>query len=444
MLAGSFLRRSTSKRLKGFITALWLIALTLPALGQSLNSFDRERGRLMLKTIHSDIKKYYYDPNFHGIDLEAHFKEADNKIKEATSIGQMFGIIAQAMLDFDDSHTFFLPPQRASTTDYGLYMKMIGDRCHITAVRPGSDAEAKGIKVGDQVLSIDGFEVTRENSWKMDYAYRVLRPKAGVRAVVQSPGGQPRQVDVMATVKKGVMIQKVDEDFIDNFLREAEKDAYLTRHRHHEIGKDLFIWKMPQFDLSDGEVDEMMDKARKHKALILDLRGNGGGYETTLKRLVGNFFGQEVKIADRKGRKESKPVIAKPRASNYFEGDLIVLVDSQSGSAAEVFARIIQLEKRGIVLGDRTLGAVMLSKRYSYESGVDIVAYYGASITEFDLIMTDGKSLEHVGVKPDELLLPSAAALAAKRDPVLSRAAALAGVTLDPVAAGALFPVEWK
>ncbi|HYP27237.1 MAG TPA: S41 family peptidase [Blastocatellia bacterium] len=443
MLAGSFSQRPTSKPLKGFVLVLWLIALTLPALGQSLSSFDRERGRLMLRTIQSDIKKYYYDPNFRGIDLEAHFKEADDKIKDATSIGQMFGIIAQAMLAFDDSHTFFLPPQRASTTDYGLYIKMIGDRCHIMAVRPGSDAEAKGVKVGDQVLSIDGFEVTRENSWKIDYAYRVLRPKAGVRAVVQSPGGQPRQVDVMATVKKGKVIQRFEEDWGD-WLREQEKDIHLSRHRYHEVGKDLFIWKMPQFDLSDGDVDEMMDKARKHKALILDLRGNGGGYETTLKRLVGNFFGQEVKIADRKGRKEIKPIIAKPRASSYFEGDLIVLVDSQSGSAAEVFARVIQLEKRGIVLGDRTAGAVMLSKRYSYESGVDIVAYYGASITEFDLIMKDGKSLEHVGVKPDELLLPSAAALAAKRDPVLSRAAALAGVTLDPAEAGALFPVEWK
>jgi hypothetical protein len=58
--------------------------------------------------------------------------------------------------------------------------------------------------------------------------------------------------------------------------------------------------------------------------------------------------------------------------------------------------------------------------------------------------MADGNGLEKVGVTPDELLLPSGADLLAKRDPVLSRAAALAGLKLDPEKAGALFPVKWK
>src|SRR5215510_6507122 len=114
-------------------------------------------------------KNNYYDLNYHGIDLEARFKAADEKMQQAQSVGQVFGIIAQALLDFDDSHTFFLPPGRSNSLEYGWQMQAIGDRCYVVAVKPGSDAEAKGLKPGDEVLSIGGFKPTRELMWKLNY-----------------------------------------------------------------------------------------------------------------------------------------------------------------------------------------------------------------------------------------------------------------------------------
>ena len=58
--------------------------------------------------------------------------------------------------------------------------------------------------------------------------------------------------------------------------------------------------------------------------------------------------------------------------------------------------------------------------------------------------MADGKSLEHVGVTPDEIKLPAAADLAAHRDPVLAYAASLLGVTMTAEKAGSFFPIEWR
>ncbi len=83
----------------------------------------------------------------------------------------------------------------------------------------------------------------------------------------------------------------------------------------------------------------------------------------------------------------------------------------------------------------------MTSRFFSDEIGLDVVVFYGASITVSDLIMSDGQSLEHRGVTPDDIRLPTAEDLAAGRDTVLSYAASLVGVKVDPVEAGKLFPL---
>lgn len=280
----------------------------------------------------------------------------------------------------------------------------------------------------------------------MQYRYFVLRPQPGIQVIVQTGNDQPRELALKAKVTQ--LKSRLDftgfsgtED-IESVLRDIDKDEHMNRQRYVVAG-DVFIWKMPRFDMVDDKVDEMFGKAAKHKGLLLDLRGNGGGYEKTLQRMLGNLFDHDVKIADVKRRKETKPVIAKTRGKDAFKGQLVVLIDSRSGSASELFARVVQLEKRGTVVGDRSAGAVMRAKAYYYEMGGGSIIFYGASITDADSIMTDGKSLEHLGVMPDEVLLPTGDDLAAKRDPVLSRGAKLMGIELSAEKAGSFFPIEW-
>jgi C-terminal processing protease CtpA/Prc len=427
------------------IAVLLFSGALFSAPGQQLPSnLDRDRGHAMLRVIKDDLKKNYYDPNYHGMDLEARFKIADQKIKDATSLGQIFGIIAQALIDLEDSHTFFLPPGRSYKTEYGWQMQIIGDKCYVVAVKPGSDAEAKGLRAGDQIYTIDGFGPARENFWKIQYSYRALRPQLGMRLVVIKPDGKSQQLDVMAKVQQGKRVTDLTGEDIWELIRESENEDRLHRHRYLEIGDDLFIWKMPEFDLPKEAVDDFVDKFRKRKGLVLDLRGNQGGAEETLLRLLGSFFDHDLKVGDLKRRKEEKAMTAKTRGDHIFTGKLVVIIDSESGSAAELFARVVQLEKRGTVIGDRSAGAVMRAKQYSHELGVETVVPYGVSITDADIVMGDGKSLEHVGVIPDEVKLPTALDMQAKRDPVLAYAISLLGGNISPEKAGALFPIEWS
>lgn len=419
-----------------------------PLQAQGNLKFERDRGQVMLKAIKDDIKKNYYDPNYHGIDLEARFQAAEEKMKQAQSLGQIFGIVAQVLMDFDDSHTFFLPPSRTDSIEYGFQTMAVGDRCFVSAVKPGSDAEAQGLKPGDEVLQIGGFDVSREMLWKINYLFYTLRPTPVLPIVVRKPDQEPRQMQVAAKVKRGKRLLDLTGGGggvdLNDFLREAEMEDRLNRHRYIDMGQELFIWKMPQFDLSESGVDELIGKARDAKGMILDLRGNGGGSETTLLRLAGYFIDKETKVGDLKGRKEMKPLMAKSRGKDAYKGKLVILIDSKSGSASEVLARFIQLEKRGTVLGDRSSGAVMRSRHHSHTIGADTVVFYGASVTDADLIMTDGKSLERVGVQPDETILPTPKQMASKLDPVMTRAAALLGVDIPPEKAGAFFPLEWR
>jgi C-terminal processing protease CtpA/Prc len=420
--------------------------LTPNSWSQKITSLDRDRALSMLQQISSEVKKHYYDPAFHGVNWDAKVEEMKRKIASVDSNNRALSEVAAALDSLNDSHTFFLPPAHANHYDYGWQVQMIGDRCFVLRVRPGSDAEKKGVKPGDELLALNGFTPNRGNLWKMQYIFNMLRPQPTLRLDLRDPAGKQRQLDVATTIieKKRLTDLTASDggDDIWDLIRQEENAEHLGRDRFVELGDDVGILKFPGFFFNESEIDGMIGKARKHKALILDLRGNPGGSTDTLKYLLAGFFEKEVKIADRVGRSEHKPMIAKPHG-HPFTGKIVVLVDSKSASAAELFARVVQIEKRGTVLGDRSSGSVMEAKHYSYKSGTDIVVFYGASITDADLIMTDGKSLEHNGVLPDEVVLPSAEDLANGRDPVLAHAVESVGAKLSPEAAGKLFPYEW-
>lgn len=424
------------------VTLMVMTALTHARQG-AMNDLDRGRAEVMLQQVYDEVEKHYYDEKFHGVDLRARYEQYKKRTDEASTMTDALRVIAAFLAGLKDSHTFFEPPRLVMREDYGYVVQIIGDRPYIAQVRPSSDAAAK-LHPGDEILALNGFTINRSDLWQFWYALNNLQPLTATAIKLRSPDGKLQDQMVQATSVTGKQVHNMttgDTDFW-NIILDEESRIHDLRQRYVETG-NLLVWKMPAFSMSEADVSRMIALARKHESLILDLRENPGGSVLILEEIVGGVFDHEVTIAQRVGRKNMKPQVSK-KVSGTFTGDMIVLVDSRSASAAELFARVMQLNHRATVIGDRTSGSVMEARYYPMQQGSNRLVFYGASITDADLIMADGQSLENQGVIPDETVLPSADDLAAGRDPVLSYAAAKLGVKLDPKAAGAFFPFEWK
>ena len=122
------------------------------------------------------LKHNYFDPSFHGIDIDERYKKYIEQLKNAKSIPDAYRVIEAYLAGLNDSHTIFIPPPNSNHVAYGFRLKMIGDQCFITDVRPASDA-AKKLRPGDQVLSLDGYTLNRNDLWQLEYYLYRLPPR---------------------------------------------------------------------------------------------------------------------------------------------------------------------------------------------------------------------------------------------------------------------------
>ncbi|MEO6588290.1 MAG: S41 family peptidase [Pyrinomonadaceae bacterium] len=387
------------------------------------------------------IKEYYYDVKYHGIDLDARFKAAEERIKTLEYNWQMYRVLVQVLMDFNDSHTRFQMPPRTDYFDYGFSMQMFGDECFVVSVKKDSDAEKKGLAVGDKIINIGKFVPSRQHLWKIVYVLYRLDPLDTVDLKIEKLDGSVQSF----TVKAKTMTQKER----NAELKKKKSKEKFVPYKCQAVNSDVIACRLYTFVTDKNTVDKMIKEARNYKKMILDLRGNGGGYVTTEEYLVSNFFDKSIKIADMITRQKSETRIAESRGDKVFKGDLVVLVDSNSASAAEIFARVIQIEKRGKVIGDISKGAVMTSifrPLFSPASSFAdiIITSVGMSITIGDVVMRDGSRLENVGVVPDYPIVPNALALSKKWDPILAYAATTLGAEVSPEKAGEFYFITQK
>lgn len=408
---------------------------------QRPNAEQVDRAHRILAQAREDLKKYYYDSTFGGQDLDARYRAVDASLDSQPTVQHLFGAIAQFFFDLGDSHTVFHPPSRAATVQYGFGWRVVGDKFFVAWVTNGSDAAKKGLAVGDEVVSVDGIPGIRRNRYLIPYLYYSLSPRPGMRLVVRKPDGTEQQLDVMAKVTpRQRVIDLTSQQVISVLIEEDQQALAQRRHRWTSLGDTALVWTFPSFAVTDDvAISEMMARARRHRALILDLRGNGGGAVVTMLHLLGHFFDRETRIATLRFRDSTEYEVAQPVGPAPFTGTCIVLIDAGSASASEATARTLQLEGKATVVGDRSAGALMTSITFRHSLGHDKRLTYAFQITVQDVILNDGMRREVIGVEPEFYVLPTGADLAAGRDPQMAKALALVGITRTPEAAAKLY-----
>jgi carboxyl-terminal processing protease len=303
---------------------------------------------------------------------------------------RLYGAIRGMLATFNDPHSLFLPPVQAAadarfmqgaTGGVGANVSMNKDnQLVITNVRIGWPAEQAGVRSGDIVIAVDGKDIA---GMALQDAVNLIRGPldSQVKFTLRRPG----VAEPLSLTMSRQQINVYGQMLADNI-------AYVSLSVFNETSPaDL-----------EKEIRRLLDQ--KPRALIFDLRGNGGG-----------FLDQSVKIADLfliEGPIASeKTSDGQVRKFSAHTGDiaeavpLVVLVDGGSASASEIVAGALQDRKRGVLIGTRTYGKGSVQVLHSLSDGSQLRITHGAWYTPNETpIERRDQTPENAGLAPDVLV----------------------------------------
>lgn len=304
---------------------------------------------------------------------------------------RVYGMIQGLAESLGDPYTFFLPPveQKQFSEDLSGEFSGVGMEIEIkdellTVVTPlkGTPAEKAGVKPGDIVLEIDG--VSTKGLDITNAVNRIRGPKGStvVLKMMREGWGEPKDVNV---VRDTINLPIVDTEDKGNGI------YMIALHNFTANSPQLFREALRDFVESGNN------------KLILDLRGNPGGYLEAAVDMASWFLpsGKVVVTEDYAGHEDN--VDYRSRGYDVFNQNLklVILVDKGSASASEILAGALKAHGKAQLVGTNTFG------KGSVQELVPITEDTGLKITVARWLMPDGKQIPHDGIVPDvEVKIP--------------------------------------
>lgn len=333
----------------------------------------------------------------------------------------VFQLYMNALAESIEPHTSYFSPRTAesfkismsnSLEGIGATLRTDGEYTKVVSVTKGSPADkSKEISANDKIISIaqgDDGEMEDVIGWRIDDVVSKIRGAKGtvVRLeIIPSGAGPNTPTKIVRLVRDKIKLeeQSAKSEIINLKYKERNYQIGVVHLPSFYLDFEAMQRKEKDYKSTTGDVTKILTefKSKNVDAVIMDLRGNGGGSLYEAVELTGLFIdqGPVVQVRDSHGGVEVKT----DEPGTAYSGPLAVMVDRFSASASEIFAAAIQDYGRGIIVGSQTYGKGTVQNLIdlSRVMPTETAKLGQLKITMAKFYRISGGSTQHAGVTPD-------------------------------------------
>ena len=275
----------------------------------------------------------------------------------------------EQMMNELDPHSVYIPASELQGVNedlegkfegIGVEFNIFSDTVNVLYVVAGGPGDKAGLQIGDKILKVNDASITNKNI-SSDDVKKIVRGERGSKAVLQILRGN--QQFSATVIRDMIPVSSVDASYMVD-----KETGYIRLNKFSEHTYSDFMTSL-----------ESLKKAGMQK-MILDLRGNGGGFMDEAADIADEFLDDEKLIVYTKGNNSPREDYKAKNTGLFETGKLTVLVDELSASASEVLAGALQDWDRATIIGRRTFGKGLVQKQYELSDGsalrLTVARYY--------------------------------------------------------------------
>ena len=377
------------------------------------------------------INDHYYDANLNGVDWNAVRERYRPVALAAPNDDQFWDVLDRMTGELKDAHTRVESPKsvalrkRDEAVTLGFTFSPIEGRLRVTAVNSDSDAWWSGVRPGMAVVEIAGEPAQQayeraKSQTRFDSTERSRHSRTLRKILTGEPG-----------TKATFGFERADGTrFTATLSRTRITSRPGESHRVLPSGFGYFRFTQWTVGITAG-VLEAINELKNTPGMVIDLRGNPGGSAHAVNLVLRRFFPKHAELGQTTTR-SGKPVAlffgaveiiklktSVPGDADAYKGPVVILVNSGSASASELFASTMQASGRAAIVGQPSCGCLLGFLGYARVPGGAELAY-----SEVGFRLPNGKRIEGEGVIPDVPVPLTAHDLQMNRDRALEEAQA--------------------